>query len=57
MDFMLQVYYIFMESYIYFQMKYHNLKKKVVTSWGWAEPSSTRAGAMDSIEIKLKSDV
>ena len=27
------------------------------TSWGWAEPSSTKAGAIDSVEIRLMIDV
>ena len=27
------------------------------TSWVWAEPSSAKAGAMDSVEIRLKIDV
>ena len=32
-------------------------KMKKKTSWGWAEPSSAKAGAMDSVEIRLKIDV
>ena len=28
-----------------------------VTSWGWAEPNSAKAGAMASVEIRLKIDV
>ena len=35
----------------------HISKKKYKTSWGWAEPSSAKAWAMDSVEIRLKIDV
>ena len=30
---------------------------KDLTSWGWAEPSSAKAGAKDFAEIRLKFDV
>ena len=36
------------------QMRQYTKRQNTNTSWGWAEPSSAEAGAMDSDEIRLK---
>ena len=37
--------------------KQYTKHEYIDTSWGLAEPSSAKAGAMDSVEIRLKIDV
>ena len=37
--------------------EYDEQLKVKVTSWGWAVPSSAKARAMDSVDIRLKIDV